>query len=297
MPRTSYIRAGLAAAVKVALAALAACAFNPDGGDGVLDEDAADEVDAPDVDAPDVDAPDIDAPDIDAAIDAPIDAPIDAAIDAPIDAPTVPPLCDPNDATQRMCLTFEGSVSNGAGTNLSLSTNNVGFGAGAVGMAATLGATSHIHANESGALDVTTGITIEAFVRVTANPPSTGNMRAGIMDNNGQYGLWINTQRVPYCTLGTTVVGTAALPMNAWHHVACVYDGTMHRLYVDGVQVAAVNRMANIATTGGDGVNVGQDCLGGGAPGDPLQGGIDEVRLWSVGRSAAQIAAAAARMP
>lgn len=283
MPRTTHIRAGLGAAVKAALLALAACTFAPAGGE--LDAPAV-PADAPDGDGAEPDAPAIDAP----ATDAP-------AIDAAIDAPPLTPLCDVNDPTQRLCLTFEGSVTDGTGGPLQIQTSNVDFDAGAVGMGSTLGLTSVIHVGENNAIDVTSGLTIEAFVRVTA-PPSQTNQRAGVLDNNGQYSLWIDPEGRPYCTLpGSTASTTTPLPLNAWTHVACVFDGATYTLYVGGVEVGQVNRTAPVPANGNDGLNVGQDCTDGGGAADPLRGGIDELRLWSVGRSPAQIAAAAARMP
>src|SRR5690349_9542496 len=74
------------------LAALAACGFNPSGGEAVDDDGAPADAPPNNGDGAEIDAASIDAPPIDAPpIDAPVDAAIDAAIDAPIDAP--PPTC------------------------------------------------------------------------------------------------------------------------------------------------------------------------------------------------------------
>lgn len=269
MPRTSNIRAGLSAAVKAAIAlfTLAGCPFRPAG--GADDGDAA-------------------LPDDAATTDA------EGAIDAAVDGRPVSALCDDDDAELRLCLSFDADVLDRSGTAAVLTTTAVGFGPGAVGAGVELGGTSVIHAGDLAAFDLTTAMTIEAFVRIDAAPPPSP--RAGVLDKNGEFALWIDPQFRPYCTLvGSTATATAAIAAATWTHLACVFDGTTFALYVDGVVAATVNRTAPINNTGSDGLNLGQDCRGATASGDPLRGGLDELRLWASARSAAQIAAAAAR--
>lgn len=264
--RTGFIRAGLAAAVKAAaLLAVAGCGFHPAGGDG--DADAGADSAPGDPDAP-------------------------PAIDAAADGTSARGFCDLADPTQRLCLTFAGGVlADGTSSGLAIQATEVGFGPGAVGDGLQVKSTSVVHVAETTALDIASALTMEAFVSVSA----VTTTRAGVMDNNGQYGMWITPQLVPYCTLiGSTVTAPAALAADTWAHLACVYDGASFALYVDGALVAAVNRSADITTTGADGLNLGQDCTVNGA-GDPLTGGLDEVRIWAAARSADEIAAAAAR--
>ena len=47
-----------------------------------------------------------------------------------------------------------------------------------------------------------------------------GKVRLDIMQSNGSY---------------TGVMGSTAMSLNAWHHVAGVYDGSQMRVYLDGV--------------------------------------------------------------
>jgi hypothetical protein len=174
MPRTSNIRAGLGAVVKGALAAAwlagAGCGFNPSGAGG-----------DPDVDAP---AEEIDAP--------------PATNDAAIDGVTFTPLCDVDDPDLRLCMDFEGAVTSGASPTLSIDASNVVFIDGAVGSAARMTSASVLHVAESPALDFTTAMTIEAFVLVDPDPVPAP--RVGVVDNNAQYGMWIDPQFRIYCT-------------------------------------------------------------------------------------------------
>jgi hypothetical protein len=169
-------------------------------------------------------------------------------------------------------------------------TDNLGFGPGRVGAAVQLSSTSSIHVAETPALDVTTAFTMEAFVYVAQFPFN----RAGIMDNNAQWGMWLGSNMRPYCTIGGTTVSGPTIASGAWTHIACVFDGLTYRIYVDGALFGTVNRQVPASTAGLDGMNIGQDCTPSG-PGDPLTGAMDEVRIWASARGDAQIAAAAAR--
>lgn len=234
--------------------ALAACGFSPSGGDG----------------------------DGDGGIDARLDA---------TDASTVEVLfCDRDDPDLRLCMTFDESAMDESGAGVTITSSDVGFGPGKVGGAVQLSASSVIHADETPALDVTTALTMEAFVYVSQWPVN----RSGIMDNNGQWGMWLGNNMRPYCTMSGSTVSGPTIADARWSHIACVFDGLTYRIYVDGALFGTVNRQVPASTAGADGMNIGQDCTSAGAA-DPLHGGLDEVRIWASPRTSEQIAAAAAR--
>lgn len=257
--RTTFIRAGLGVAVKAAAAVgLVACGFSPSG-DGSIDGPPGDG--QPTTDADDGDAP--------------------AGL-----------FCDRDNPDLRLCMTFEESAIDEAGAGVVIDVmDNLGFGPGKVGSAVQLTSTSAIHAAESAALDVTTALTMEAFVNVVQVPVS----RAGFIDNNGQWGMWLGNNMRPYCTMSGSTVSGPTILTGTWTHVACVFDNLTYRIYVDGALFGTVNRQVPAPTTGTDGLSVGQDCTAGGGAGDPLTGAMDEVRIWASARSDAQIAAAATR--
>ncbi len=74
------------------------------------------------------------------------------------------------------------------------------------------------------------------------------------------------------------------IPTNTWFHVAGVYDGAMMRMYFDGVLVSS---MPASGTINGDTdiLQLGQ----GGSSSETWRGKLDEIRIWSVARSASQI--------
>jgi hypothetical protein len=86
------------------------------------------------------------------------------------------------------------------------------------------------------------------------------------------------------------VSGVGALPVGRWSHLAVTYDGTVHRLYVDGVQVASRTESGPILRT--------SDPLwiGGNHPyGEYFRGVIDDVRVYNRALSPVQVRAAMSR--
>lgn len=80
-----------------------------------------------------------------------------------------------------------------------------------------------------------------------------------------------------------------------WHHVAATFDGTTRTIYLDGVAVGS-------DTPGGHAVpipsNLRIGCTNGPGGGyEYFNGSIDEVRVWNVARTAAQIKAAYTSQP
>lgn len=195
------------------------------------------------------------------------------------DAPVA--FCDTSDTALVGCWEFEGNLNDASGN----ANNGVGtavtFGTGETGMAAVLGAASHIAVADSASL-TPTQITIEGWVNPSMYP--TGGARMGIVDNDGQYGLFIHATTID-CTVSVTVSATATVPLNTWSHVACTYDGTTGKVYVNGSLAAT--------TTGGTALGAGNTngtALGGNSPSaDTLVGMIDQLRIYNLPRTAVQI--------
>jgi len=81
------------------------------------------------------------------------------------------------------------------------------------------------------------------------------------------------------------VAAPALPPANSWHHVAYTYDGTTHTLYVDGNAVDAQTNPADERTP----TSVWLGTLDGSR--QMYAGLMDEVRVWNVARTGAQVAA------
>lgn len=74
------------------------------------------------------------------------------------------------------------------------------------------------------------------------------------------------------------------LTLGTWHHVAATYDGSMMRLYVDGVQVANQSETSAISTSTSD-LRLGESAFAGRL----IDATMDEVRIWNVTRTPTEI--------
>lgn len=206
------------------------------------------------------------------------DAPDGRALDA------ATPFCDPSDTTLIACYEFEGTTDDASGHALNASSGGVTYVTGKRGLAAHADGSTQMNVAENALFDPP-AITIEAWIRA----PLPGSGRAGIIDNQNQWGFFLQ----PGGALqGIGLTSTANVPDSTWTHVAETYDGTT-RHYVNGVQVgvSAGGGLA-LSTAGVDGISIAADNPPG--AGSPLDGDIDQLRIYSVARTAEQIAADAA---
>ena len=143
---------------------------------------------------------------------------------------------------------------------------------------------------DANALDLTTGMTLEAWVYPTAT--ATDWATALLKEQSGGlvYALYTadgaNRPPAGYVKVGTdrSVTGTSVLPLNTWTHLATTYDNSTLRLYVNGTQVASRSQSGPITTSTGA-LRIG----GNGVWGEYFTGRIDEVRVYNTALSQAQI--------
>jgi hypothetical protein len=160
---------------------------------------------------------------------------------------------------------------------------------GRFGGALVFGGTGNwVTVNDSASLDLTTGMTLEAWV----NPSATTSWQTVLMKESSTglaYALFgRDTSRpVGYVNLGGSdrgARGTTSLTSNTWTHLAVTYDGARLRLYVNGVQVRSSSYSGAIASTAGA-LRIGGNSLSG----EYFQGRIDEVRVYNRALSASEI--------
>ena len=145
---------------------------------------------------------------------------------------------------------------------------------------------------DSNSLDLTTGMTFEAWVRPTAIGSSWRTVLLKEQPGDLIYALYAGdgTGRAASHIFTTTdrgVSGTTATPLNAWTHLATTYDGANQRLYVNGVQAASR------AVTGAVRVSTGALRIGGNNvwTDEWFAGLIDEMRVYNRALTAAEIQA------
>jgi hypothetical protein len=160
------------------------------------------------------------------------------------------------------------------------------------------GTNSLVNITDSNSLDLTNGMTLEAWVNPSnltgwktflTKENSTNNLAYSLSANNNTSGA-ANQRPVSRIRIGTvtqTVTGTTKLALNTWAHVATTYDGATLRLYVNSVQVSSLAVTGNMAAT----TNLlrigGSPALGA----QYFTGLIDEVRIYNRALTAAEIQA------
>jgi hypothetical protein len=154
------------------------------------------------------------------------------------------------------------------------------------------GVNDNVSIPDANDLDLTTGMTLEAWVNPTAN----SGWRTAIMKELGSdlaYALYSGGATNPLATIttsGGTGYGEAAGPAgsapanNTWTHLAGTYDGTTLKLYKNGTLISSATR------SGAINVGTGPLKLGGnGVWGEWFAGQLDDVRVYNTALTAAQI--------
>jgi hypothetical protein len=150
------------------------------------------------------------------------------------------------------------------------------------------GVNDWVTVNDSNSLDLTNGMTLEAWVR----PTTLSGWRTAIMKEASTgltYGLYAH-DNMPWpatyvhTTIDWSASGTSPITLNEWTHLAAAYDGATLRLHVNGVEVASRAVSGNITASSLP------LRIGGNAPwGEYFQGMIDDVRVYRRALSPSEI--------
>ena len=165
------------------------------------------------------------------------------------------------------------------------------------------GVDDYVSVPDNAVFDISSAITLEAWIKADSNQPAgkygriidhyenvdkTGySLNRDQSDNTLLFEFWdtTNTHR--------SVKSTSTITDDAWHHVAATYDGSIMRIYIDGVEentnaIGAVSIQAsdNVVQFGG-----GSDDEGS-IPGVShwFKGLIDEARIWNTAVSGTNLA-------
>jgi hypothetical protein len=152
------------------------------------------------------------------------------------------------------------------------------------------GVNDRVNINDSNSLDLTTSMTLEAWVRPTSAAgwdsvimkERPGNLTYALYGNSDTFGgPWGEVAR----SAGQAFTfSPATLAINTWTHLAVTYDGATLRLYVNGAQASS------LTITGGITTSTGALRIGGNAIwGEYFAGLIDEVRIYNRALSPGEI--------
>lgn len=147
----------------------------------------------------------------------------------------------------------------------------------------------YVRVPHSAALNPTGAFTFEAWVSIANNP--TGEDCRSIAGKNYLQAYWFGVCTVSgrptlrsYLKGGTSARNGGVIPSGVWTHVAVVFNGTRRLHYING-EVAGDFPETGPLTTSTSEFRIGSDFSWQFTP----DGDIDEVRLWNVARTTAQI--------
>src|SRR5262245_38854781 len=163
---------------------------------------------------------------------------------------------------------------------------------GKFGSALVFNGSSVVTIPSATSLNLTTDMTLEAWVYPTVAQPTWPAVLVKEQTGNGWvYALYANSDHSRpfmgvYINGEQNLWGGTLLPLNTWSHLAATYDGSTERLYVNGVQVASRAQTGAIRTSTLP-VRLGGDTL----TGEYFRGRIDEVRIYNQALSPSEIQA------
>jgi uncharacterized repeat protein (TIGR03803 family) len=145
---------------------------------------------------------------------------------------------------------------------------------------------------DAASLDLTTGMTLEAWVR----PTSVDSWRTVVLketDGGLSYSMYANdgdaNKPAGYVRIGSSeekVRAKKRLSSGVWVHIATTFDGTTMRFYVNGEEVESRKETGTIRTSDGT-LRIGGNLVWG----EWFRGQMDDVRIYNVAVGSAQIKA------
>ena len=147
---------------------------------------------------------------------------------------------------------------------------------------------------DSASLDISGNITIEAWVRLDGLQPTFSTLIA-----KGDWGYQIRMSAshpgaIEFITgtpggpvRGVATISTTLLDTGAWYHVAGVVNGGQQLIYINGQLESTTARGTSAVDTNDFDLWIGANAE---MPGRDFNGALTDVRVWSVARSASEIA-------
>ncbi|MFN3342803.1 MAG: FG-GAP-like repeat-containing protein, partial [Flavobacteriales bacterium] len=141
-------------------------------------------------------------------------------------------------------------------------------------------------------LDPINTFTVEAWVKPTSNTGLgciIGNYSTTSNNNQMQFLLRKDNNRYTFwADAGSGYVGVFSAPgtvtPGVWQHVAGTWDGTTIKIFIDGVELSTASLPGFSFRTTPNPIHIGDNFLS-----EDFQGTIDEVRIWTVTRTATDI--------
>jgi hypothetical protein len=139
------------------------------------------------------------------------------------------------------------------------------------------------------------GLTVEAWVWANTFPSGSGTVlhRSGsgasddlLLAADEGANWWSSSLLL---SAASSAQSTSPLQIGSWTHVALTYDGSEHKLYVNGILESNPTDTSGLAFGASEPWTLGARLDGTGTAVDFWDGQIDELRIWSVARTEAEI--------
>jgi hypothetical protein len=154
------------------------------------------------------------------------------------------------------------------------------------------GSNNMVTVTASPSLNATTGLTISAWVNpislssfrvvMTRELPTTDAWALNANDSTDLPGIWARTGTEASPLYGAK--GSTKLPLNTWTYLAGTYDGSVLRLYVNGILVRSTNVTGTLVNSQ-NALRIGGNALWG----EWFHGLIDEIRIYNRALSQTEI--------
>jgi hypothetical protein len=151
------------------------------------------------------------------------------------------------------------------------------------------GVNDYVSINSSAALNITSNISISAWVYRN----STGKYdcivgKDNYASNNG-YSLWIYDDNKLTLRFGNSRIykSISSIPSGSWVHVAGTFDGTTAKLFVNGNLDASYSASAPSSNTGMLYLGTPQDAIGNASYN--FSGALEDIRIWNMALSQSDI--------
>jgi hypothetical protein len=165
--------------------------------------------------------------------------------------------------------------------------------AGKYGGALVFNGSSFATVPNAASLNLTTGMTLEAWVFPTVNATNWSTVAMKEQPGGLVYVLYAGSpgnRASVYYNVSTSssgergFQGPSALPLNTWSHLAATYNGSTLSLYINGALITSQALTGSIVTSNGA-LRIG----GNGVWGEYFTGRIDEVRIYNRALAQAEI--------
>ena len=121
------------------------------------------------------------------------------------------------------------------------------------------GSTQYVDVPSSASLNVSSGVTVEAWVKPNAMPGLGLSGTIAMKASDPPYAYWLQVTDTDRAKFGVGVGGVnhplsagGVVSAGSWYHLVGTYDGSVQRLYVNGSLVASQAQTGNVDTVGGD---------------------------------------------